>query len=131
MKKAIPFFLSQAITLFGSQIVAFAIVWYITLETSSGFWVAMFSICSFVPQFFMSFVGGVWADRHSKKTLIIGADALIALLTLGMVVLLPKFNYGTSLRVALLVLVSLRSIAAGRMSSPLIPLNSTEYVRTA
>ncbi len=64
----------------------------------------------------MSFVGGVWADRHSKKTLIIGADALIALLTLGMVVLLPKFNDGTSLRVALLVLVSLKSIAAGRMS---------------
>ena len=78
----------------------------------------------------MSFVGGVWADRHSKKTRIFGADALIALLTLGMVVLLPKFNDGTSLRVALLVLVSLRSIAAGRMSSPLIPLNSTEYVRT-
>ena len=37
MKKAISFFLSQAITLFGSQIVALAIVWYITLETSSGF----------------------------------------------------------------------------------------------
>ena len=113
MKKAIPFFISQAITLFGSQIVAFAIVWYITLETSSGFWVAMFSICSFVPQFFMSFVGGVWADRHSKKMLIIGSDALIALLTLGMVLLLPKFDDGTPLRTALLVLVSLRSIATG------------------
>lgn len=82
MKKAIPFFLSQAITIFGSQIVAFAIVWYITLETSSGFWVAMFSICSFVPQFFMSFVGGVWADRYSKKMLIIGSDALIRCLPL-------------------------------------------------
>lgn len=113
MKKAIPFFLSQAITLFGSQIVAFTIVWYITLETSSGFWVAMFSICSFVPQFFMSFAGGVWADRHSKKIQIIGSDALIALLTLGMVLLLPTFNDGTPLRMALLVLVSLRSVATG------------------
>ena len=113
MKKVIPFFISQAITLFGSQIVAFAIVWYITLETSSGFWVAMFSICSFVPQFFMSFVGGVWADRYSKKMLIIGSDALIALLTLGMALILPKFNDGISLRTALLVLVSLRSIATG------------------
>ena len=34
MKKALPFFISQAITLFGLQ-------------------------------FFMSFAGGVWADRHS------------------------------------------------------------------
>lgn len=41
MKKAITFFISQAITLFGSQIVAFAIIWYITIETSSGLWVAL------------------------------------------------------------------------------------------
>ena len=61
----------------------------------------------------MSFAGGVWADRHSKKTMIIGPDALTALLTFGMVLLLPKFNDGISLRVALPVLVSLRSIATG------------------
>ncbi|MGM9781367.1 MAG: hypothetical protein ACI3Y7_05875 [Candidatus Cryptobacteroides sp.] len=53
MKKVIPFFISQAVTLFGSQIVAFALVWYITLQTGSGLWVALLSICSFVPQFLM------------------------------------------------------------------------------
>ena len=58
MKKAITFFISQAITLFGSQIVAFAIIWYITIETSSGLWVALLTICSFVPQFLCSFIGG-------------------------------------------------------------------------
>ncbi len=61
----------------------------------------------------MSFAGVVWVDRHSKKTLIIGSDALTVLLPLGIVLLLPKFNDGISLRVALLVLVSLRSIATG------------------
>lgn len=58
MKKVIPFYISQAVTLFGSQIVAFALVWNITLQTGSGLWVALLSICSFVPQFLMSFVGG-------------------------------------------------------------------------
>ena len=53
MKKVIPFFISQAVTLFGSQIVAFALVWYITLQTGSGLLVALLSICSFVPQFLM------------------------------------------------------------------------------
>lgn len=53
MKKVIPFFISQAVTFFGSQIVAFALVWYITLQTGSGLWVALLSICSFVPQFLM------------------------------------------------------------------------------
>ena len=53
MKKVIPFFISQAVTLFGSQIVAFALVWYITLQTGAGLWVALLSICAFVPQFLM------------------------------------------------------------------------------
>ena len=53
MKKVIPFFICQAVTLFGSQIVAFALVWYITLQTGSGRWVALLSIRSFVPQFLM------------------------------------------------------------------------------
>lgn len=113
MKKAILFFISQAITLFGSQIVAFAIVWYITLETDSGLWVALLSICSFVPQFLMSFFGGALADRYSKKALIIGADAAIALFTLILVIMIPSVSEDRGLRIALLVVATLRSIAAG------------------
>lgn len=68
MKIVIPFFISQAVTLFGNQIVAFALVWNITLQTGSGLWVALLSICSFVPQFLMSFVGGALADRVAKNS---------------------------------------------------------------
>lgn len=58
MKKAITFFISQAITLFGSQIVAFAIIWYITIETSSGLWVALLTVCPLCHSFFaISLVG--------------------------------------------------------------------------
>ena len=45
------FFLSQSITLFGSTLVQMAVVWYATLYTSSGIWVAAFSVCSYLPQF--------------------------------------------------------------------------------
>ncbi|MGN0196285.1 MAG: MFS transporter [Candidatus Cryptobacteroides sp.] len=113
MKKAIPFFISQAITLFGSQIVSFAIIWYITLETTSGLWVSLLTICSFVPQFLMSFFGGALADRHSKKALIVGADAAIAAFTLALALLMPVFSEGGTLRIALLVIAALRSVAAG------------------
>ena len=41
--KAALFLASQAVTLLGSSIVQFAIIWYVTLETSSGGWVAMIS----------------------------------------------------------------------------------------
>lgn len=113
MKKAITFFISQAITLFGSQIVAFAIIWYITIETSSGLWVALLTVCSFVPQFLCSFIGGALADRFPRKSLIIGADAAIAIFTLALVLMMPLFPNGSSFRIALLVIAALRSAAAG------------------
>lgn len=34
-----------------------------------------------LPQFLISFMGGVWADRYDRKKLIMGADAAIALVT--------------------------------------------------
>ena len=76
--QAILFLISQCITLFGSALIQMAIIWYVTIQTSSGVWVAAFTICSYLPQFLISFAAGVWADRHSRKKLIIVSDSLIA-----------------------------------------------------
>lgn len=54
--RAILFLVSQSITLFGSTLVQMAIVWYVTLNTSSGVWVAAFSVCSYLPEFLISFL---------------------------------------------------------------------------
>ncbi len=55
----------------------------VTLNTGEGAWIAAFTVASYLPQFLISFLGGVWADRYSKKALIIGANAGIALVTLA------------------------------------------------
>lgn len=112
-KRTILFFVSQCITLFGSQIVQMAIVWYVTLQTNSGTWVAAFSVCSYLPQFFVSFIGGVWADRYNGKYLIIGADALIAAVTLVMLLTMPYITAEPMLLTALLLMSIIRSIGAG------------------
>ena len=41
-RKTALFFASQCITLFGSSVVSFAIVWYVTLKTVSGGWILTF-----------------------------------------------------------------------------------------
>ena len=115
-KKIVLFLVSQSITLFGSQIVQMAIVWYVTLSTSSGVWVAAFSVCSYLPQFLISFIGGVWADRYSRKMLIICADAGIAIVTLGMFLLLPYISQNEMLLGMLLAMSVLRSKGAGIQS---------------
>ena len=112
-KRTILFFVSQCITLFGSQVVQMAIVWYVTLQTNSGAWVAAFSVCSYLPQFFVSFIGGVWADRYNRKYLIIGADALIAAVTLAMMLIMPYITAEPVLLTALLLMSVIRSAGAG------------------
>ena len=111
--QAMLFLISQCITLFGSTLVQMAIVWYVTIQTSSGVWVAAFTLCSYLPQFLISFVAGVWADRHSRKKLIIGADSLIALVTFLMVLAIPHITDKTVVLGGLLVMSVIRSFGAG------------------
>ena len=51
---AVLFLLSQNISLFGSSIVGYAVIWHITLETSSGFWMMMATIFINIPQIIIS-----------------------------------------------------------------------------
>lgn len=102
-KRILLFLTSQCITLFGSTLVQMALVWYATMQTSSGVWVAAFTVCSYLPQFLISFIGGVWADRYHRKKLIIGADLLIAFVTFVMVLAIPHISSEPALLGGLLV----------------------------
>ena len=112
-RNAVLFLVSQSITLFGSTLVQMAVVWYVTLSTSSGAWTAAFSICSYLPQFLISIPGGVWADQSSRKRLIISSDLFTALITLVMIVLMPYLSTEPSLLSGLLLMSVLRSLCAG------------------
>ena len=119
-KKAVLFLVSQCITLFGSTLVQMAVVWYVTLETGSGVWVSAVSVSSYLPQFLISFPGGVWADRYYRKWLIIGADTATAAATLLMICLLPLLKgngeTGEGLVLAGLLLMSVLRSACRRQS---------------
>lgn len=111
MKKRIFLFLaSQNISLFGSQLVSYAIIWYITLETSSGIWLTLATVCSMMPQALISLWGGVLADRYNKKVLIILSDTFIAIATLFLAV---AFSSGFKGLYLILLVSMIRSIGAG------------------
>ena len=78
------FLASQTISLFGSSLVQYAIMWHLTLQTKSGSVMALAAVFGFLPQAVVSVFGGVWADRLNRKMLIIGADAMIATATLAL-----------------------------------------------
>jgi DHA3 family macrolide efflux protein-like MFS transporter len=82
-RKNIAIFLScQAISLFGSSLVQYAMTWHITLTTRSGLYATVAIICGFLPTLLLSPFAGVWADRYNRKLLIILSDGFIAFFTL-------------------------------------------------
>jgi len=82
-KKNISFFIfGQSLSLFGSMLVQYAIMWHITLTTKSGLIMTLSIMAGFIPSLFLSPFAGVWADRFNRKALIVLADASIAVITL-------------------------------------------------
>ena len=72
----------QGVSGFGSILVSFAVTWHLALQTGSGMVLAWAIVFSLLPTAIVSIFGGVWADRHNRKVLIIAADAAIAIFTL-------------------------------------------------
>lgn len=110
-KKNVSLFLSaQAISLFGSALVDFAIIWHITLDTKSGLMMTIATACTFVPRLLISLFAGVWADRYNRKRLIMLADSGIALVTLLLAI---TFLAGYEEVWVLFLVLGLRSIGTG------------------
>lgn len=101
------FLLSQTISIFGSSLVQYAIMWYITLETQSGVMMTISIICGFLPTLFLSPFAGVWADRYNRKHLIMLSDSMIAISTLILAIL---FLVGFDMLWLLFVMSAIRAL---------------------
>lgn len=85
-----PFFVvwsGQALSLFGSQLVQFALVWWLTRSTGSATVLAMASLMGLLPQVLLSPVAGALVDRWNRKAVMAAADAGIALATVALAAL--------------------------------------------
>ncbi|CAM3538123.1 MFS transporter [Marinicrinis lubricantis] len=110
LRNIVLFLSSQTISLFGSSLVQYAIMWYITLETESGLMMTLYIICGFIPTFILSPVAGVWADRYHRKMLIMLSDGLIATATLILAIL---FFMGYDATWLLFVMAAVRAFGTG------------------
>lgn len=104
------FLTGQTVSLFGSMVVQYVVMWYVTLETRSGVAVAMYAVAAFLPQGVVSFFAGALADRMNRKKLVIVADLGIALVTLILAIMMMN---GIDDLWILLLAVAVRSVGAG------------------
>ncbi|MDR1354997.1 MAG: MFS transporter [Propionibacteriaceae bacterium] len=119
------FYVGQAFSQFGSSVVAYAIIWWIALDSASSWKYGLAVIAQQVAMALMSIVGGAWADRYDRKLLMISSDAIIAVFTLLLSVALLTGHMDYWLIVVILVLRGLgggvqspASAAAGQQIVP-------------
>ncbi|MBI9094080.1 MAG: MFS transporter [Sphaerochaeta sp.] len=107
------FLVSQNLSIFGSSVVGYAIIWYVTLQTSSGTWMMGVTLATMVPYLLISLYSGVWADRYSRKHLIMLSDGFIAAATFALFLL---FSMGYRHLELLLAVSVIRSLGSGIQS---------------
>jgi len=77
----------QAFSLFGSALVQFALVWWLTQKTGSATVLATASIFALLPQILIGPFAGTIVDRASRRLIMIIADSVIALATVALILL--------------------------------------------
>lgn len=106
-----PFFTiwaGQAVSLLGSQLVQFALIWWLTRTTGSATVLATASLVGLLPQVFIGPLVGALVDRLNRRRVMQLADSFIALATLVLALL---FAAGRAEIWHLYVLLFVRSLA--------------------
>jgi DHA3 family macrolide efflux protein-like MFS transporter len=80
------FWTGQALSLFGTQLVQFALVWWLTETTGSATVLATATMVGVLPNVFLAPVAGVLVDRWNRRLIMIASDTAVALATLGLAV---------------------------------------------
>jgi DHA3 family macrolide efflux protein-like MFS transporter len=81
------FWSGQLVSLLGSSVAQFVIIWWITLETESAVYLSIASFLGLVPMVLISPFAGVLVDRWSRRKLIGAVDFLQALATVTLIFL--------------------------------------------
>jgi DHA3 family macrolide efflux protein-like MFS transporter len=105
--KFFTIFSGQALSLFGSSLVQFALVWYLTQQTGSATILATATLVAMLPQIVLGPFVGALVDRWDRRLVMMVADGGIAFATLILGVL---FFFGVVQVWHIYVILLLRSV---------------------
>lgn len=80
-------FTGQALSLIGSALTQFVLLWWITETTGSVAALSLAGLFALLPQALLGPLGGTFADRYSRRFLMIAADLVSALCMAVLIVL--------------------------------------------
>lgn len=115
----------QAVSLLGSSVAQFSLIWWLTLETGSGMVLATASLVGLLPPILLGPIAGALVDRFSRKRIMLAADTGIALAAAGLAIL---FFRGTVEHWHIFALLFVRAIG-GAFHGPALTASTSLMVR--
>ncbi|WP_317913268.1 MFS transporter [Carnobacterium maltaromaticum] len=113
-KKNIAYLLtSQAISMIGTMLVQYAIIWHVTLSTKSGTMIGLMSCIGLLPMVLVMPFAGALADHYNRKKIAIISDSCIAIASLFMAIILFVNSDMENNILLLLSVTFIRSIGQG------------------
>ncbi|MDD6039171.1 MAG: MFS transporter [bacterium] len=102
--------IGQIISLFGNQILRYAMPLYLLNETGSAFLFGVTMALSFVPMLLLAPVGGIVADRINKRNIMVGLDFTTAIIVTVYCILYRQMNLIAITIVVLMILYGIQGL---------------------
>lgn len=74
-----PFWTGQVVSLVGSRVVQFALIWYLAQESGSAIVLSIAAMVGLAPEIVLGPIAGVYVDRWDRQVIMILADGIVAL----------------------------------------------------
>jgi DHA3 family macrolide efflux protein-like MFS transporter len=86
-KRFFTIWIGQAFSLFGSRLVQFSLIWWLTMSTGSATVLATATLFGLLPEVLLGPFIGPLVDRWNRRRVMMLADGAVALVTVGLMVL--------------------------------------------
>lgn len=127
----ILFLIGQIISVFGNQILRYAIPLYLLNQTGSSALLGTISAVAFIPMLVLYPIGGIIADKFNKKNIMIILDFSTAILVLLFCLLEGTINIIPLIAIVMLFLYSIQGVDQPAVKASVSVLVSSENMMQA
>lgn len=120
--------IGQIISLFGNQILRYALPLYLLHQTGSSALFGTISACAFLPMLLLFPIGGMIADRVNKRNIMVILDFSTALLVALFFFLQGKINIVPLMAVTMMILYGIQGAYQPAVNASIPILVETRYI---
>lgn len=123
--------IGQIISLFGNQILRFALPLYLLQQTGSSTLFGTISACSFIPMIILFPIGGIIADRANKRNIMVILDFSTSALIIFFTIMAKVFYIVPLIAVTMIILFAIQGAYQPAVKSSIPILIDKEYLMQA